>query len=62
MLESGEPAIVLGDQLTAWTATGYGARHARPTRGSAQVITPPASLAALRAGYPVQVDASAAAT
>lgn len=55
------PAVVLGDQLTEWTREGYEARRARPARGAAVVITPPSSLAALRAGYPVQIDASALA-
>ncbi|HEY4095594.1 MAG TPA: hypothetical protein VGM33_08800 [Baekduia sp.] len=54
------PAVVLGDQLTEWTRAGYGARRARPAGGAAQVLTPPSSVAALRAGYPVQIDATAA--
>ena len=53
------PALVLGDGLSEWTREGYGARRPRPRRGTARVITPPASLAALRAGYPVQIDAGA---
>jgi hypothetical protein len=55
-------ALVLGDQLTEWTYDGYGARRARPASGMASVITPPATVAALRAGYPVQIDDSAVAT
>lgn len=53
------PALVLGDHLNEWTRAGYGARRERPRRGDARVITPPSSVAALRAGYPVQVDAGA---
>ena len=53
------PALVLDDGLSEWTREGYGARRARPRRGTAQVITPPSSLAVLRAGYPVQIDAGA---
>lgn len=53
------PALALGDGLREWTREGYGARGARPRRGIAQVITPPSSLAALRAGYRVQIDAGA---
>ena len=53
------PAIVLGDRLTEWTREGYGSRRARPRHGSASVITPPSTVAALRAGYPVQIDDSA---
>jgi hypothetical protein len=53
------PAIIMGDQLTEWTRQGYGSRRARPTRGTADAITPPSTLAVLRAGYPVQIDSSA---
>jgi hypothetical protein len=53
------PALVLGDAVSEWTREGYGARRARPRGGTAQVITPPSSLAVLRAGYPVQIDAGA---
>ena len=54
----GTPALVVGDQLTDWTYDGYGAQRARPASGIASVITPPATVAALRAGYPVQIDES----
>jgi hypothetical protein len=53
------PALVVGDGLREWTREGYGPRRARPALGTARVITPPSSLAALRAGYPVQIDAGA---
>jgi hypothetical protein len=59
VLLDGSPAVVVGDQLTRWTSRGYGAGSARPVRGTADVITPPSSVAALRAGYPVQIDDSA---
>jgi hypothetical protein len=55
----GTSAIVVGDQLIEWTENGYGGRRRRPRRGTARVITPPATVAALRAGYPVQIDAAA---
>ena len=55
----GTAAVIIGDQLTQWTHDGYGARYARPVRGTARVVTPPSTVAALRAGYPVQVDDSA---
>jgi hypothetical protein len=54
-----EPAVVLGDRLVEWTRQGYGRRLARPTRGEAQVITPPSTVAVLAAGYRAQIDASA---
>ena len=50
------PALVAGGQVVEWTRDGYRSRRPRPVRGSARVLTPPASVAALRAGYPVQVD------
>jgi hypothetical protein len=50
------PALVLGGALVEWTFDGYGARRPRPVRGSAEVITPPSTLAVLRAGYPVRID------
>lgn len=53
------PAVVTDDHLTTWTPEGYGTRLPRPARGTAQVITPPSTVAVLRAGYPVQLDESA---
>lgn len=57
--QDGVPQLVLGGELVQWTRTGYGARRQRPLRGDASVITPPSSLAVLRAGYPVQIDPAA---
>lgn len=53
------PELVLGDHLTEWTTTGYGTRRPRPTTGTVPVLTPPATTAVLRAGYPVQIDDTA---
>ena len=58
MLDHG-PAVVVGDHLTLWTYEGYGARELLPRDGVATVITPPATVAVLRAGYAVQIDDSA---
>lgn len=59
LVEQG-PAVVVQDRLTQWRPDNtYGAPVARPRGGTASVITPPASLGALRAGYPVQIDDSA---
>ena len=55
----GAPAVVVGDHLTEWTRVGYGRRRARPRAGLASVLTPPSTVAALRAGYDVQIDAAA---
>lgn len=57
--EPDAPALVAGDRLVAWTPEGYGTRRRRPARGTARVITPPSTVAALRAGYPVQIDDAA---
>jgi hypothetical protein len=59
VLLDGHPAVVVGDMVTAWGHEGYGAPGARPRAGTAEVITPPSTVAALRAGYPVQIAASA---
>jgi hypothetical protein len=56
VLREGTPAVVLPDHLVDWTRGGYTTRHPRPTAGTATVITPPSSVAVLRAGYPVQLD------
>jgi hypothetical protein len=53
------PAVVAGDRLAPWSPDGYGDPLPRPSRGDATVLTPPSSVAALEAGYPVQIDASA---
>ena len=55
----GEPALVLADAVVPWTTRGYAAARSRPRRGSVELITPPASVAALRAGYRPQLDAGA---
>jgi hypothetical protein len=56
VLLDGVPSLVAGDELVEWTRAGYGTRRARPARGDAEAITPPSTLAALRAGYAVQID------
>ena len=58
-LGEAKPALVVGDALREWSHAGYGASRKRPRSGTAAVITPPASVAALRAGYPVQIDPDA---
>lgn len=58
LLDEG-PAVVLGDSLGIWTREGYRDQRPRPKRGVTDTITPPSSIAALRAGYPVQIDVGA---
>jgi hypothetical protein len=53
------PALVVDDHLTVWTHGGYGSRRPRPRHGRATVLTPPATVAAFRAGYQPQIDPSA---
>jgi hypothetical protein len=60
LLDDG-PWLVLGRELVGWGAAGYGARRRRPAVGSVFAITPPSSIAAIRAGYPVQIDDTARA-
>jgi hypothetical protein len=57
VVADGGPKLVVGDAVVPWTTSGYGRPEARPGRGDADAITPPATLAVLRAGYPVQIDA-----
>ena len=54
------PAVVVGDHLTVFDARTYtyGRPLPRPAGGSASVLTPPANVAVLRNGYPVQIDRS----
>jgi hypothetical protein len=59
VLVDNEPFLVLGERLVHWTDAGYSERLTRPVEGDARVITPPSSVAALAAGYPVQIDESA---
>jgi hypothetical protein len=53
------PAVVVGDHLAHWSDAGYGRRTARPRNGMVDVLTPPATVAVLRGGYPVQIDDAA---
>ena len=55
----GIPAVVVGDHITDWTHGGYGPHRARPREGVAPVLTPPSTIAALRAGYIPQIDPAA---
>lgn len=50
VLENGEPLLVRGERLLAWTPAGYVRPRARPA-GSAALITPPTLVAVLRSGW-----------
>jgi hypothetical protein len=49
------PHVLAGDAAVAWTVDGYGARRARPARGTVTTITPPATVEAFRCGYVPQL-------
>lgn len=55
----GAPHLVLADRLAPWRPDGYGPPIARPSRGPTLALTPPTSLAALRAGQSVRLHPSA---
>jgi len=62
-LHEGTTALVHGDAVIPWSATGYGDALARPAAGDATVLTPAAVVATLAAGYrpaPPAADAAAA--
>jgi hypothetical protein len=59
VLVAGQSAIALDDVIVPWSPLGYGKATARPESGVVEVITPPSSLAALKAGYRPQIDNSA---
>jgi hypothetical protein len=50
VVRDGAPWLVLGAQLLRWSPAGYAQRAPRPTRGRAQLLTPPSLVALLRAG------------
>jgi len=58
VLEEGAPCLVRAGELLAWHLDGYGEPRRRRRRGTATAITPPATMAVLRAGYPVQIAAA----
>ena len=47
----GRPYAARGGALLPWSFFGYGAAEPRPARETARVLTPPAIVAALEAGY-----------
>lgn len=47
----GSALAVRGDRLLPWTVSGYAPARARPKSGRVAILTPPATVAALAAGY-----------
>jgi hypothetical protein len=58
---AGRPCLVLAGSLRPWSPQGYLDPLPRPRTGTAEVITPPSTVAALRSGYRPQVDPTALA-
>jgi hypothetical protein len=56
VVEQEKPCLVRTATIIPWTTDGYAAPLPRPESGTAQVLTPPTSIRALAAGYPVQID------
>jgi hypothetical protein len=59
VLLDGGPALVLDRTVVPWTTSGYRTALPRPASGDIDLVTPPASVAALRSGYVPQIDESA---
>ncbi|HEY2710750.1 MAG TPA: hypothetical protein VGI95_22110 [Caulobacteraceae bacterium] len=58
VLQAGAPHLVVGGQALPWSPGGYAAPTA--LLAAAQLITPPATVAVLRAGYRAQLHPTAA--
>jgi hypothetical protein len=57
--QCGRAWLVQGSMLVAWSPAGYVSRMARPDAGRVEVLTPPSSVAVLRAGYRPHVHPTA---
>jgi hypothetical protein len=53
----GQPALVREDRVVPWTIHGYADPLPRPAAGTIELITPPSTVAAFRAGYRPQLAA-----
>jgi hypothetical protein len=49
--EGERPWLLCGGELLAWSPGGYGERRPRPSGVQVALLTPPATVAAIRAGY-----------
>src|SRR5262249_1177546 len=56
---SAEASLLGGGRLLAWSPGGYRSPRPRPDGGRVAVLTPPSTVAAIRAGYVPAVHASA---
>jgi hypothetical protein len=55
VLDERQPVLVLDDGVVPWTLRGYGRPRERPRTGTAEVITPPSTVAVFRAGFVPQI-------
>ncbi len=55
----GNAYLIWGGELLAWSPGGYTERRKRPGSKTVTVLTPPSTVAAIRAGYMPEIHASA---
>ena len=55
----GDPWLIQGDDLLAWSVGGYTGRRPRPRGETVMVLSPRSSVAAIREGYVPAVHPSA---
>jgi hypothetical protein len=55
------PALALEDRLVPWSPAGYGPPIDRPSRGNANVLTPPSTVMVLRHGYRPEIHPTVSA-
>jgi len=53
--------LIWGDRLLAWAPGGYGERRRQPKGEQVKVLTPPSTVATIRAGYVPEIHRSAVA-
>ncbi len=58
--DPGRPYLVLGDRLVAYAPEGYCGSRVRPKRADVLMLTPPTTMAVMRAGFSAALHASAA--
>ncbi|HEX5275461.1 MAG TPA: hypothetical protein VFW34_09330 [Candidatus Rubrimentiphilum sp.] len=58
IIMDGAAVVVWGNELAAWTESGYARRFPRLKRGEVEVLTPPSIVAVFRAGYRPEVHPS----
>jgi hypothetical protein len=56
---AGQAYLVWGDRLLLWSPGGYGKGRPRPKGERVRALTPPSTVAAIRAGYVPEIHASA---